>query len=91
VPFGMAAFSFVLWALPKDPSPFLVEIALLGFQALPRLLVLVHCHAMARYFGSTGFSALLVSVLPLVVEWAIGLTVQRGAELMLPPMPTPKS
>ncbi len=84
IPCGMAFFSFMLWALPKQPNPFLIELIVIGFRMLPRVLILIHCHAVARYFGLSGFGALAVSVLPLVVEWAVDLTVQRGAEQLLP-------
>lgn len=87
LPFGTSAFYLVTWGLPKDPSPFLIELTLLSFQMLPRLVVLIHCHALARYFGTTGLSALACSVIPLAVELAVGAPVWRGAEYFLPPMP----
>jgi hypothetical protein len=61
----------------------------IGFRMLPRVLILIHCHAVARYFGLNGLGATTVSIVPLVVEWAIGLSVQRGEELLLPPTTVP--
>ena len=87
IPLGTTLFSIAVLGMPKDPNPFAIELAMLGLQILPRILVLVHCHTMARYFGASGFGALVVSGVPLVVQWAVGLSVQQGAEMMLPPMP----
>lgn len=87
LPFGMTMFSLVVWGLSDKPSEFAVELTVLGFQMLPRMLILVHCHVMARYFGASGFGALVVSVLPLVVQWAVGLSLEVVAERLLPAMP----
>jgi hypothetical protein len=87
IPLGMALFSLLVWALPSDPSSVLVEITVLSLQMLPRILILVHCHTMARYFGANGFGALVVSVIPLAVQWAVSLSLQEGAAKLLPPMP----
>ena len=53
---GHALFSLV-WALPSDPTR-LVEIRCSACRMLPRILILVPCHTMARYFGASGFGAL---------------------------------
>ncbi|MET0284313.1 MAG: hypothetical protein ABW352_07575 [Polyangiales bacterium] len=87
VPFGMTLFFVATSALPAEPNDFVVELALLGFQMLPRMLVLVHCHVMARYFGADGYGAMAVSVVPLVVQWAVGLWLQDLAVSLLPAMP----
>ena len=87
VSFGMSVFSLVTWGMPKDPDPLVIEMAMLGLQILPRILLLIHCHTMARYFGAGGFGALVVSGVPLAVQWAVGLSVQQAAEALLPPMP----
>jgi hypothetical protein len=87
VPFGTTALYFVSWGMPRDPSPFALELTLLTFEMVPRVVILIHCHALARYFGATGLGALAVSVVPLAVQWAVSLPVWRGAELLLPPMP----
>ena len=87
VSLGMTLFSLVTWGMPKDPDPLVIEMAMLSLQILPRILLLIHCHTMARYFGANGFGALVVSVVPLAVQWAVGLTVQQGAEALLPPVP----
>lgn len=89
IPFGMTCYSLMLCALPGPAlsSAFLQEVSLIGFQALPRVLMLVHFHAMARYFGASGFGALAVSVVPLTVEWALALAMQEVVAQLLPPMP----
>jgi hypothetical protein len=90
VPFGMTMFFVIPWALPVNPSDFVFELGVLGLQMLPRMLILVHCHVMARYFGASGFGALVVSVVPLVVQWAVGLSLQELAVRLLPAMPAAK-
>ena len=70
-------FRLLIWALPSDPIPSLVEIAALSLQMLPRILIFVHCHTMARYFGANGFGALMVSVIPLGVQWAVSLSLHQ--------------
>jgi hypothetical protein len=87
IPLGMSLFSLAAWGMPKDPNPLVIEMTVLCLQILPRILIVVHCHTMARYFGASGFGALTVSCVPLIVQWAVGLSVQQGAELLLPPMP----
>ena len=87
VPLGMTLFSIAAWGMPKDPNPLVIEMAVICLQILPRIVILIHCHTMARYFGANGFGALVVSGVPLVVQWAVGLSVQQGAEMLLPPMP----
>lgn len=89
VPLGTTALYFVSWSMPRQPSPFLLELTLLTFEMVPRLVILIHCHAMARYFGATGFSALVVSIMPLAVQWAVSLPVWQIAETFLPPAPPP--
>jgi hypothetical protein len=87
VPCGLTLFSLLAWSLPKDPYPSLVELALLALHLLPRVLILMHCFAMARYFGVEGLASIGVALLPLAVEMAIGLVVGRGAEMLLPKTP----
>lgn len=84
IPFGIFVFWLLHWGLPEESGMFVREISWLGMHQLPRILILIHCHAMARYFGADGMGAFAVSVVPLAVEWAIGLTVERGARLLLP-------
>ena len=69
---------FVSW------SSLVVQLALLGLHLLPRVLILMHCFAMARYFGVEGLSSIAVALLPLVVEVAVGMVVGVGAEALLP-------
>jgi hypothetical protein len=90
VPCGLSLLTLSAWSLPPDPNPFLIELSLLAFQMLPRILILMHCFSMARYFGVEGLSSFAVAVVPLVVEIAVGLLVGRGAELLLPHMPEAK-
>ncbi|HEX5659792.1 MAG TPA: hypothetical protein VFX59_21505 [Polyangiales bacterium] len=89
VPFGMTLFFLVPWALPSQPSDFVVELAVLALQMLPRMLILIHCHVMARYFGASGLGALVVSLVPLLVQWAVGLSLQEVAVRLLPALPVP--
>lgn len=87
VPCGLTLLAVLAWSMPVEPNPWLIEVSLLGFHLLPRTLILMHCFAMARYFGVEGFSSIVVAVVPLVVEVAVGMVVGRGAELLLPAMP----
>ncbi|HEY6881596.1 MAG TPA: hypothetical protein VI299_26400 [Polyangiales bacterium] len=89
VPLGMMLFFVVPWALPTKPNELTLELAVLGLQMLPRMLILIHCHVMARYFGANGFGALVVSVIPLIVQQAVGLSLQELAVRLLPVMPAP--
>lgn len=87
VPCGLSLLALWAWSLPPDPNPFLIELSLLVFHLLPRILILMHCFAMARYFGVEGLASFAVAVVPLVVEVAVGLLVGRGAQLLLPNVP----
>jgi hypothetical protein len=87
VPCGLTLFSLLAWSLPKDPNALLVDLALVGLYLMPRVLILMHCFAMARYFGAAGLASIGVALLPLAVEMAVGLVVGRGAELLLPKAP----
>jgi hypothetical protein len=89
LPCGMTLFFLLTIGLPPEPSQFVVELGLLGLQMLPRMLILIHCHVMARYFGASGFGALMVAVVPLCVEWATGLWVQDVALRLLPKIAVP--
>jgi hypothetical protein len=89
VSFGTTSLYATTWGLPKDPSPFVLELTLLTFEMVPRMMILVHCHALARYFGAAGLSAVAVSVMPLIVQWAVSMPVWRLAEYLLPAMPPP--
>ncbi|MET0341487.1 MAG: hypothetical protein ABW252_10840 [Polyangiales bacterium] len=90
IPFALLGYFLVLWGQPHDPSPFVAEICWVGAHMLPRLLLLAHCLSMARYLGATGLGAAAVSMLPFVVEWAVQLTVQEGAVMLMPPpIPSP--
>jgi hypothetical protein len=90
VPCGLSLLALCAWSLPPEPNRFLIEISLLAFQLLPRILVLMHCFAMARYFGVEGLASFAVAVVPLVVEVAVGLLVGHGAGLLLPQVPEAK-
>ena len=90
VPCGLSLLALCAWSMPPEPSRFLIELSLLSFQLLPRILILMHCFAMARYFGIEGLASFAVAVVPLVVEVAVGLLVGRGAELLLPQIPEAK-
>lgn len=85
VPCGLSLMALFAWSLPADPDPWLIEVSLLALHVLPRILVLMHCFAMARYFGVEGFSSIIVAMVPLVVEIALGLVVDRGVTLFLLP------
>lgn len=85
IPCALLGYFLVLWGQPHDPSPFLAEICWVGAHMLPRLLLLAHCLSMARYLGATGLGAAAVSMLPFVVEWAVQLSVQEGAMMLMPP------
>jgi hypothetical protein len=84
VPCGLTLFSLLAWSLPKDPNALLVDLALVGLYLMPRVLILMHCFTMARYFGAAGLASMAVALLPLAVEMAVGLVVGVGAESMLP-------
>jgi hypothetical protein len=87
IPCGLTLFSLLAWSLPKDPNALLVDLALVGLYLMPRVVILMHCFAMARYFGAEGLGAMGVALLPLAVEMAVGLVVGLGAENMLPKPP----
>lgn len=87
IPLGLTSFSLIAWGMPENPSDVIVEIAVISLQLLPRVLLLVHCHTMARYFGASGFGALVVSFIPLSVQWAVSLSLQQAATQLLPAMP----
>lgn len=85
VPFGLTAFWFCVWCLPADPRPIVVELIVLLCQLLPRLLILLHCAALARHFGIKGWSVSIVALVPWAVEWALGLALSEGVSALLPP------
>lgn len=87
VPCGLTLFSLLAWSLPKDPNALLVDLALVGLYLMPRVLILMHCFAMARYFGVEGLASIAVALLPLAVEMAVGMVVGLGAETLLPKPP----
>lgn len=87
VPFGASLFWLSVWALPPTPPGLLADLAWLFFQMLPRILILLHCHAMARYFGASTGTALLVAVVPLGVEVAVGPWIWHVAKGFLPEQP----
>ncbi len=88
VPFGMAMFWLAVWAMPESTPPILGDLTLLCFQVLPRMLIVLHCHAMARYYGASSSAALVVAGVPLAVEWAAGLWVWHITQGLLPAMPS---
>jgi len=85
IPFGFTLWSLVLWGVPDKPPSAVLELAMLGCQLVPRLLVLIHCQAMARYVGASTLGALGVAVVPVALEWAVGLLLWQGAREFLPP------
>jgi hypothetical protein len=87
VPFGMSLFWLSVWALPMGAPALAGDLAFLFFQMLPRMLIVLHCHAMARYFGASSGTALLVAGVPLAVEWAAGLWVWHLTRDFLPVQP----
>ncbi|MDB4976212.1 MAG: hypothetical protein JWN48_4553 [Myxococcaceae bacterium] len=87
MPLGITLLLLTSWGMPKDPNPLVPELAFICLQILPRILILVHCHTMARYFGASGFGALIVSGVPVAVQLAVDLSVHQGAAMLLPPMP----
>jgi hypothetical protein len=87
VPCGLSLLTLVAWSLPPEPSTFVIELSLLAFRWLPRILVLMHFFSMARYFGVAGLASIAVAGVPFVLEGAVGMWVGRGAELFLPDLP----
>jgi hypothetical protein len=86
IPLGMTLFYLATWGFPDKPPALAFDITVLCFQLLPRILIVVHCHAMAKFLGASGGSALLVALVPLGVEAAAGLWVSDLARHLLPPM-----
>jgi hypothetical protein len=84
IPCGLALWSLVLWASPAEPSALVIELAIIVCQLAPRLLVLVHCHTLARYLGASYGGALVVSLVPLLVDWAAGMWLSELAKTFLP-------
>ncbi|MDB4940728.1 MAG: hypothetical protein JWP97_262 [Labilithrix sp.] len=87
MPLGMTMLSLASWGMAKDPHPMVIELTYICLQILPRILILVHCHTMARYFGASGFGALVVSGVPVAVQMAADLTVHQAASMLLPMPP----
>lgn len=87
VSFGTTALYAVTWGMSKEPSPFLLELTLLTFEMVPRVVILIHCHALARYLGASSLGAFAVSLIPLGVQWAVSMPVWEAAKLLLPPTP----
>ena len=87
VPCGLSLLAVLAWSMPVEPNQLLIEMSLLGLHLLPRMLILIHCFAMARYFGVEGFASIVVSVVPLIVEVSVGMVVGHGAEKLLPVLP----
>jgi hypothetical protein len=83
----MSLFWLSVWALPMGAPALAGDLAFLFFQMLPRMLIVLHCHAMARYFGASSGTALLVAGVPLAVEWAAGLWVWHLTRDFLPVQP----
>ena|GEM_PF-3872421 len=87
LPFGMTLLSLAIWALPPNPAVVFGDLIVVCFQLLPRLLILLHCHAMARYFGASSAGALAVSVVPWAFEMAASLWIQQVVQGFLPEIP----
>jgi hypothetical protein len=89
IPFGMSLFWLSYWAFPATLQTTVGDFTFLCLQILPRMLVVLHCHAMARYFGAGGGASLLVAGVPLAVEFAAGRLLWHVAATFLPLMPGP--
>jgi hypothetical protein len=87
IPFGLAVTQLCLASLPEKPPAIAVELTVLCFEMLPRILVAIHCHATARYFGLGSGSALIVACVPMAVEWAAGPWIGLIFRPFLPSMP----
>lgn len=87
VPFGMALFWLSVWGMPATLQNALGEVTLLCFQLLPRTLILMHCHAMARFWGASTGAAMLVAIVPLGVEMAAAPWVWQVAQNFVPAIP----
>jgi hypothetical protein len=87
IPLGLALHSFTVWALPFAPDENAVYLLNELTRTVPSLLIFVHCHVMARYFGASGFGAFVVSGVPQVVRWAAGLLLGDVAIRLLPVSP----
>lgn len=85
IPCGLSLLALFAWSMPPEANPWLIEVSLLLLHLLPRILILMHCFAMARYFGVEGMASMVVSMVPLAVEIALGLLVDRGVRLYLLP------
>jgi hypothetical protein len=87
VPFGLSLFWLSMWGLPEQTAPMVGELSWLLFQIMPRLLVVLHCHALARFMGASTGGALAVSMVPVAVEGAAALLLGTAVKGLLPPMP----
>lgn len=87
LPCGFALYFLVVWALPEEPASIAVMLAELGLRFFPRLLVLMHCFALARLFGLRGLSLMAVAGVPLLVEMAVAPLVGEAAIHLLPEAP----
>lgn len=89
IPFGFAMSQFLLWAWPVEPTFDSFQLVVLLCQLAPRLLILIHCQAMARYVGASTLGALAVALVPVALDWAVGLLLAEGATSFLPPQAKP--
>jgi hypothetical protein len=89
VPCGLTLLALSGWSMSAEPNPGLIELSLLGLRLLPRILLLMHCFAMARYFGVEGLASIAVAMVPLVVEMAVGQFINLGAAALAPVTPPP--
>ncbi len=85
IPFGLTVWALLSWALVEEPSILVLESAVLLCHYAPRLLVLIHRQAMARYVGASTLGALGVAVVPVALELAVGLILWEAARGFLPP------
>jgi hypothetical protein len=90
IPLGLTLLHVSLWAMPKGAPDTALILLQLCFGSLPRLLLVVHCFSLARYFGVGPGSSLIVSIVPVAVEGTVLALAEKLAQPLLPVLPVPE-
>lgn len=77
LPTGATLHALLFWAWMGGPSPFVADLAVYALHWLPRVLLLIHCQAMARYFGASGLSAFAITVIPPTLDYVLDTVLLR--------------
>jgi hypothetical protein len=87
-PLAMGILYLVSWLVPGLPVGIFGVLSIV-LSIMPRLILLMHTVALARACHLEGLPRLIVVLVPLAVEAAVGLVVSEGLTALLPPTPSP--